>query len=183
MQAQDNTGSSQLGGEEKKTSNPGKPGKTGGEKIPKVVTKLLQRPRRAPKKMAGVASSLDTANDDEYDDAWLPAYEDGPVDEKVVEGDWVELTNEGQALQAWWRATPGHAHDKKPIGRKSTLRTGFAPRIACPSTFPICPGSYVYGQGLSLAFATSHVRPGKTEQGGGHTQGEVREQGSSDMVE
>ncbi|KAF6816079.1 hypothetical protein CSOJ01_03142 [Colletotrichum sojae] len=99
MQSQDKTGSSQQGGEEKKTSNPGmvgkagngKAGQTGGEKIPKVVTKLLQRPRRAPKKMAGVASSLDTANDDEYDDAWLPAYEDGPVDEKVVEGDWVEV--------------------------------------------------------------------------------------------
>ncbi|KAF6842581.1 hypothetical protein CMUS01_02960 [Colletotrichum musicola] len=91
MQVQDNTGSNDLGVEEKKTSNAGKPGKAGGEKIPKVVTKLLQRPRRAPKKMAGVTSSLDTTNDDEYDDAWLPAYEDGPVHEKVVEGDWVEV--------------------------------------------------------------------------------------------
>lgn len=90
MQAQQSTGRNQQGGKEKTTVQI-KTRKPGGEKIPKIVAKLLQRPRRATKKMAGVASSLDTANDDEYDDAWLPEYEDGPADEKVVEDDWVDV--------------------------------------------------------------------------------------------
>ncbi|KAJ0339247.1 hypothetical protein COL922a_004632 [Colletotrichum nupharicola] len=30
-------------------------------------------------------------DDDKYDDAWLPGYDDGPANEKVVDGEWVAV--------------------------------------------------------------------------------------------
>ncbi|KAI8181352.1 hypothetical protein KHU50_002702 [Colletotrichum sp. SAR 10_65] len=56
-----------------------------------VVTANDPARRRAPRKKPGVASALETADDDKYDDAWLPKYDDGPANEKVVDGEWVAV--------------------------------------------------------------------------------------------
>ncbi|KAL0937118.1 uncharacterized protein CTRU02_206849 [Colletotrichum truncatum] len=55
------------------------------------IIKVIQRPRRIPKKRLGDASTLDTADDDKYDDAWLPEYGDGVSTDKIVGDDWVEV--------------------------------------------------------------------------------------------
>ncbi|TDZ29620.1 hypothetical protein C8035_v011118 [Colletotrichum spinosum] len=58
------------------------------------ISRTTQRPRRhrgVPQKKPVVASLLETANDDEYDDAWLPEYGDGPDREKILEEEWVEI--------------------------------------------------------------------------------------------
>ncbi|KAI3535677.1 hypothetical protein CABS01_15840 [Colletotrichum abscissum] len=45
-----------------------------------------EKPRRVIKPRPQHASSLETADDDEYDDCWDPYYEDSPAkDDKVVE--------------------------------------------------------------------------------------------------
>ncbi|KAK1707683.1 uncharacterized protein CLUP02_09381 [Colletotrichum lupini] len=49
-----------------------------------------EKPRRVIKPRPQHASSLETADDDEYDDCWDPYYEDSPAkDDKVVEEDFV----------------------------------------------------------------------------------------------
>lgn len=50
-----------------------------------------KKPRRIPQKRLQDATPLDTADDDEYDDAWLPAYEDSRPTDKIVEKDWVKV--------------------------------------------------------------------------------------------
>ncbi|KXH29198.1 hypothetical protein CSIM01_00926 [Colletotrichum simmondsii] len=55
-----------------------------------------EKPRRVVKPRPQHASSLETADDDEYDDCWDPYYEDLPVkDDKVVEEDFVLLKKPG----------------------------------------------------------------------------------------
>ncbi|KAH0426924.1 hypothetical protein CcaCcLH18_10028 [Colletotrichum camelliae] len=56
-----------------------------------VVTANNPPRRRAPRKKPGIASALETADDDKYDDAWLPEYDDGPANDKVVDGEWVAV--------------------------------------------------------------------------------------------
>ncbi|KAK2006777.1 hypothetical protein LZ32DRAFT_668611 [Colletotrichum eremochloae] len=37
------------------------------------------------------ATPLDTVDDDDYDDCWLPAYEDPRPTDKLVDDDWVSV--------------------------------------------------------------------------------------------
>ncbi|KAK1724269.1 uncharacterized protein BDZ83DRAFT_752767 [Colletotrichum acutatum] len=55
-----------------------------------------EKPRRIIKPRPQHASSLETADDDEYDDCWDPYYEDPPAkDDKVVEEDFVLMKKPG----------------------------------------------------------------------------------------
>ncbi|KAF9875198.1 hypothetical protein CkaCkLH20_07464 [Colletotrichum karsti] len=86
------TGTNANGKEAKDGSGSDNSGKADDGKIAEAVLKVITRPaRRAPRKRVGDASQLDTADDDKYDDAWLPEYDEGPADEKIVEEEWVEV--------------------------------------------------------------------------------------------
>ncbi|KXH62145.1 hypothetical protein CSAL01_04624 [Colletotrichum salicis] len=55
-----------------------------------------EKPRRVIKLRPQHASSLETADDDEYDDCWDPYYEEPPAnDDKVVEEDFVLMKKPG----------------------------------------------------------------------------------------
>ncbi|KAK1700816.1 hypothetical protein BDP55DRAFT_722126 [Colletotrichum godetiae] len=75
----------------------GSSGKVAGSPI--VQQQPLQpheKPRRVVKLRPQHVSSLETADDDEYDDCWDPYYEEPPTkDDKVVEEDFVLMKKPG----------------------------------------------------------------------------------------
>ncbi|KAK1991829.1 hypothetical protein LX36DRAFT_674984 [Colletotrichum falcatum] len=50
-----------------------------------------KRPRRVIRLRPQHATPLDTVDDDEYDDCWLPAYEDPEPIEKPSDGGWLSV--------------------------------------------------------------------------------------------
>ncbi|KAK1573377.1 uncharacterized protein LY79DRAFT_525885 [Colletotrichum navitas] len=56
-----------------------------------TATAQHKRPRRVIRPRPQHATPLDTVDDDDYDDCWLPAYEDLQPIDKLIDGDWVSV--------------------------------------------------------------------------------------------
>ncbi|KAK1987664.1 hypothetical protein LZ30DRAFT_142570 [Colletotrichum cereale] len=56
-----------------------------------VATAQHKKPRRVIRPRPQHATPLDTIDDDDYDDCWLPAYEDPRPTDKLVDDGWVSV--------------------------------------------------------------------------------------------
>ncbi|KAK2057950.1 hypothetical protein LY76DRAFT_605857 [Colletotrichum caudatum] len=68
------------------TATPGKFSSPGENAA--VTTAQHKKPRRVIRPRPQHATPLDTDDDDDYDDYWLPAYEDPQSTDKIVDNDW-----------------------------------------------------------------------------------------------
>ncbi|KAK2033833.1 hypothetical protein LX32DRAFT_689895 [Colletotrichum zoysiae] len=58
-----------------------------------VATAQHKKPRRVIRPRPQHATPLDTVDDDDYDDCWLPAYEDPQPIDKIADNDWTVIKN------------------------------------------------------------------------------------------
>ncbi|GJC84793.1 hypothetical protein ColLi_07631 [Colletotrichum liriopes] len=72
-----------------KTASAGKTSVAG--KIASAAAAQDKKPRRVPRPRPQHATPLDTADDDNYDDCWLPEYEDPRPTDKLVDDGWVSV--------------------------------------------------------------------------------------------
>ncbi|EFQ32552.1 uncharacterized protein GLRG_07566 [Colletotrichum graminicola M1.001] len=56
-----------------------------------------KKPRRVIRPRPQHATPLDTVDDDDYDDCWLPAYEDPQPTDRLVDDDWVSVKKPASA--------------------------------------------------------------------------------------
>ncbi|KZL81116.1 hypothetical protein CI238_09857 [Colletotrichum incanum] len=66
-------------------------GTTVAGKIATAAAAQHKKPRRVPRPHPQHATPLDTADDDNYDDCWLPEYEDPRPTDKLVDDGWVSV--------------------------------------------------------------------------------------------